>query len=254
MEKTDSRYGFRYEQTIESTCEMHIANLDNACPKCGYSLNSDYEICPKCGYKLVSYCTFCGAEMTPDEVVCSECGLPAEGIVCPRCGTRNFRGFCSKCGEPLTKAAFKAVEKANEDPVFQQAIELARKALELGEDLKSDNRKLSLAVPERGSLATPKAGASKETEYKRVVKDLNKLLEEMLPPAGSTPQQQRNYYSARKVAVVVKAVSKVPVEWICNYCGCTHPDPSDCYKPELGGKWIFKEVETTIKEYKRIDG
>jgi len=102
--------------------------------------------------------------------------------------------------------------------------------------------------------AKPKSIDRIKEEYKKTVRDINKIFDEMLPPAGTTPQEQRNFYSARKVAVetTVKRKIKVPVEWICNYCGCHHKQPSECAEPELGGTWVYIEkTETTrVKEYK----
>ena len=82
-------------------------------------------------------------------------------------------------------------------------------------------------------------------EYQQVVKDLNQLFEEMLPPAGSTPQEQFNYYSARKIAI--ETVRKVQITqktgWVCNYCGCFHNKPSECCEPWHGGTWIYETIE-----------
>ena len=73
-------------------------------------------------------CTFCGAPMEPGDTVCEECGMPVDGVVCPQCGTRNYRTFCSHCNMPLTKAAQRVVEKAKEDPKVIQAAQLMDQA------------------------------------------------------------------------------------------------------------------------------
>lgn len=188
-------------------------------------------------------CTFCGAPMEPGDTVCEECGMPVDGVVCPQCGTRNYRTFCSHCNMPLTKAAQRVVEKAKEDPKVIQAAQLMDQAAQLEE-----------------ALETEGDGPAKEQaqqEYQRLVKDLDQLFEEMLPPAGSTPEEQYNYYSARKVAIETVRVIKKDTQtgWVCNYCGCLHRQPSDCVQPWLGGKWIYKTVTETVvtKEYQYKD-
>jgi hypothetical protein len=177
--------------------------------------------------------------MDASDTVCEECGMPAEGTVCPKCGTFNVRSFCRKCNEPLTRAAARAIEKAKEDPKVQQAAKLMDRAAELEEQL------------ENAAEGTQQAEV--QQEYQNVVKDINKLFEEMLPPAGSTPQEQYNYYSARKVAIeTVRKVTKTTrTGWVCNYCGCFHSKPSDCAEPWHGGTWIYETEEEVIvtKDY-----
>lgn len=209
------------------------------CKHCGAEIELNVEFCPFCGKKLVDYCTFCGAPMDASDTVCEECGMPAEGTVCPKCGTFNVRSFCRKCNEPLTRAAARAIEKAKEDPKVQQAAKLMDRAAELEEQL------------EKAAEGTQQAEA--QQEYQHVVKDINKLFEEMLPPAGSTPQEQYNYYSARKVAIetVRKVTKTIRTGWVCNYCGCFHSKPSDCAEPWHGGNWIIETEEEVIvtKDY-----
>lgn len=279
-------------KAAEKSKERHSHRTDGSrCPICGAEISSRFEICPECGGKLVSYCTFCGADMDRHDTECPECGMPAGGVKCPECGTLNHRSFCSKCNTPLTRAAQRAVKKALEDPKVKEAIEMCEKLAELeaqieeaacgedgysGEDAAEPEEVLSegalkmmeilgnikpgmpahtkpATVPAKPKPATKSIDKVKE-EYRRTVRDINKLFDEMLPPAGSTPQEQRNFFSARKVAVetTIKKKVKVPVEWICNYCGCHHKQPSECAEPELGGTWIYMEKTetTTVREYK----
>ena len=272
--------------------ERHNHRTDGTrCPICGAEIDSRYEICPECSGKLVSYCTFCGADMDRSDTECPECGMPAGGVRCPKCGTLNHRSFCSACNEPLTRAAQKAVQKALADTKVQEAIEMCNRLAELeaeleaagvddidegpdsGDEILSEGArrmmeimgKVKPGMPEHAKPSQPApsqpapAAARRDVqkikeEYRRTVRDVNKILDEMLPPAGSTPQEQRNFFSARKVAVVttVRQKVKVPIEWICNYCGCHHKNPSECAEPQLGGTWVYIEkVETTtVREYK----
>ncbi len=77
-------------------------------------------------------------------------------------------------------------------------------------------------------------------QYKAVAKELEAELAAMLPEPTATPQEQRNFFSARKITTM--KMKKVPQYWICNYCGCKHRAPSECCKPWLGGHWTVTEV------------
>ena len=126
------------------------------------------------------------------------------------------------------------VEAAKKDPLFAEVVQQNQKKEELESELE-------------------KAPADKvfsiKKELIKVTNNLNLTLSQMLPPAGSTPQEQRNYFSARKVAVTTKNVKQLRLCWICNYCGCAHSHPSDCVKPYLGGKWEYETVTTDYTEY-----
>ena len=246
-----------------------------ACPHCGATIEDGLEFCPVCGGKLVDYCTFCGAPMRPDDIDCPECGMPAEGVMCPHCHIRNHRPFCGQCGQPLSRAARVAVDRAKRDPKVHEAARLLVRIAELEAELDGNAagedegpheptegelrlRELMANVgltPAEQPKAAPKTQETKRTraeilaEYEKAVEDANKAMEEMLPPAGCTPQEQRNYYTARKVAVmetVQESWRGVPVSdsmaWECNYCHVLHNNPHECAKPYLGGKWVPCQV------------
>lgn len=244
------------------------------CPHCGAPVDEKYELCPVCGGKLVDYCTFCGAPMQEGDVDCPECGMPAEGIVCPNCKTRNYRSFCRQCSLPLSRAARRAVEKAKQDPKVLEAARLIKKISELqaeldgilpGDEIVEGEQpstepsesellfqelmaKVGFTPAERPKVAERKMGRSHEevlAEYKQTVEAANKTLLEMLPPAGMTPQEQRSYYTARKVAVMEVIEEryygihvKEAVGWECNKCHVIHNSPEDCAVREFGGVWI----------------
>jgi len=244
------------------------------CPHCGAPIEANYEICPVCGGKLVNYCTFCGAPMQASDVDCPECGMPAEGVVCPNCQTRNFRSFCRQCSQPLSRAARRAVEKAKQDPKVQEAARLIKQISELqaeldgilpgdesgeGEQTPSEPSesellfqelmsKVGFAPAQRPKPTQRKMGRSREevlAEFQAAVEAANKTLMEMLPPAGMTPQEQRNYYTSRKVAMMEVMEEKwygIPIQetvgWECNECHVLHSCPEECVVREFGGKWV----------------
>ena len=75
--------------------------------------------------------------MDRSDTECPDCGMPAGGVKCPKCGTLNHRSFCSACNEPLTRAAQKAIQKALADPKVQQAAEMCSRLAELEAELEA---------------------------------------------------------------------------------------------------------------------
>ena len=295
--RTDERA--REAQNVSVNTRQNVAFT--VCPFCGSAVEPDYEICPLCGHKLVEYCTFCGANMTATDIDCPECGMPSDGIICPDCSTLNFRSFCRKCSRPLSRAARKAVEKAKADPKVQEAVDILVKMAELEAEMQNTTEEDSIIddtpheptekelrlrelmgkvgfKPSEKPKVQPKLNKSRsreeiQAEYQRMVEEANRILESMVPPAGSTPQEQRNYSTARKVAVMETYKEKVNVSyiarqeekmgWVCNRCQNFHSGPEACAVREYGGHWTTRtvniwatreeEVEKQKKVYKRIE-
>lgn len=247
------------------------------CPYCHAQVDKEFELCPRCGHKLVDYCTFCGASMDRNDTVCEECGMPAGGITCPKCGTLNMRSFCRKCDEPLNKAAIRAIEKAMQDPKVKKAAALTDKAAELEEKIKklkagktekkapaakviSDAERIFMEMfgtkskQEEAKVEEVQQTESIEQlqeELNQVINDLNSVFESLVPPNGSTPQEQFGFFSAQKVAIErTRTITQTRTEnilgWECNYCHCFHTAPKDCYRPQLGGTWRYGDI--TIHE------
>lgn len=245
----------------EETISEYKFHSGEECAYCGADVPQGSEWCPSCGKKLVSYCTFCGADIPSGENECPECGNSVDGIICPTCGARSFRGFCSNCNEPLTRLAKKTVEKALQDESVQEIKELLDEIENLKAEIAEETATLSVQPQSESEVAPEQKKKSplllkKQERIQHLSKDINKIFAEMLPPAGATPQEKRNYYSARLIAVskTVKATQKVPVGWVCNLCGCRHSFPSQCAAPELGGRWIYDTtvVQKTVTSYQKI--
>ena len=274
------------ESILNQVKEIRASSDDIGCPYCGQPVKKSWEWCPACGHSLVDWCTFCGADIPRGEDECPECGMSRGGIVCPKCGTRNAGGFCRKCNEPLTLAAKKELERALKDPQFVKAAELAVQAAELlarieMEDAPEEDVKKEIELPEdvlrlkellgkatlrqqaQGSngmrqaqrpnemqqAQRQKSKAELRAEYSKIKAELDKALNEMLPPAGSTPQEQRNYSSARKLPVEKIIQTKTREAWVCNFCGCWHNCPSECCEPWHGGKWVCEYKEEKILDF-----
>lgn len=316
MESQHKQKELHKESILNQVKEIRASSDGVGCPYCGQPVKKSWEWCPSCGHSLVDWCTFCGADIPRGEDECPECGMSRSGIVCPECGTRNAGGFCRKCNEPLTLAAKKELERAQKDPQFLKAAELAVQAAELRARIEAEEQEVpeseikEIELPEdvlrlkellgkttlrrfdklsdrsdqkreTGSVADPveapalrqaqglrasttgepcrttcsaankmKSKAELRAEYSKIQEELNKALEGMLPPVGSTPQEQRNYFSARKLPVEKVILTKGREAWVCNFCGCWHNCPSECCEPWHGGKWVYEYKEEKILDFK----
>lgn len=82
--------------------------------------------------------------------------------------------------------------------------------------------------------------------YREKAAEMDAALAALTAPPDFTPEQQRDYYSARKIATVEMEYDMSgyhPMMWRCNVCSALHPCPSDCVSPELGGQWIYLTPE-----------
>lgn len=261
------------------------------CPYCSGPVDAGSAICPHCGHSLTpGRCSFCGAPMRETARFCTKCGQSREGVVCQACGTLNSRNFCRNCNRPLTPMAQKALAEAKSDPKFKaiqaKAQELAElhakiEGLRRGEAEKPEQLSESdiALLDEYADLLTsigakpqnlklesnPAVQQRKQYDaevfsleeimnaYKEKAAEMDAALAALTPPEEYTPEQQRDYYSARKVARIVEAFDMSgydPMMWQCNLCGALHKVPSECVSPELGGTWIYISPE----EYKRNMG
>lgn len=224
-------------------------------------------------------CSFCGAAIEADERFCPDCGSSRDGIRCPGCGTVSKRSFCSRCNTPLNDIAREAVRRAKADPAFQRAEQLAAELAELERQIEngglpkaeldtSPNAEArqaasrysslfvgvaSLKVPDapaeapsrpQGKVLTGNLLQAAIETYKAKARELQQAISSMLPPPSAPPEEQRNFFCARKIMTTEMRATRQ--EWVCNYCGCHHNQPSECAEPELGGTWIFVNQPTPV--------
>lgn len=261
------------------------------CPYCNGDVKASYVICPHCGRSLTpDKCSFCGEQTKPEAKFCTKCGQPKEGLLCPECGTLNSRNFCRKCGAPLTPMGQAALAEAKNDPAFQAVEAKAKELAELHArivELQNQQPKAELSDADKALLdeyadVLSSIGAYKPQEkpkrhlvpdaqtrphyeekalsldeimeaYRQKADEMNQAMAAMVPPPDFTPEQQRDYYTARKVATLESEYSidwngYNPSQWKCNYCGYLHPNPSDCAEPQLGGVWIYQTPEEYATE------
>lgn len=195
-------------------------------------------------------CSFCGNYIDPEDKFCCECGNPVGGIVCPNCSTLNHGSFCLRCNSPLDDIAKEELKKAQKDPKFIKIQEIAAEIEELESNFEEPiaHKETSNGVSvQSGKISLNiKTVSEKDAEraYKEKVEELNELMRQLIPEPGSTPQMQRNYYSARRLPVVTKTQKKIPLCWVCNLCGFRHNHPQECAQPDLGGTWYYDIIET----------
>lgn len=262
-------------------CEQCGFAFDSeACLCCNASVKSNWEICPHCGQNLKpALCSFCGKGMDKDEKFCQHCGNSREGIVCTKCGTRNFRNFCFKCNSPLNELAQDAVKEAHADKHFQKILELSKELAQLEDELTTDDTtdyesniefddsiepkkeiiindylsgllKLASTPPIPRNIVLEKTKKrEKLAVYEQKVAQMQELMDRIGSPADAPPCIQRDYYSARKVPVLRAKVITEPTYWVCNLCGMHHTYPADCAQPELGGKWVYKNITITEEHF-----
>ena len=84
------------------------------------------------------------------------------------------------------------------------------------------------------------------------LQEMQRALDDLIPDPADPPEIQRAFLTASKVAVMETVTRKelVRIGWVCNLCGFTHNQPSECARPELGGKWVSEERETVVNVLK----
>lgn len=260
-------------------CSNPVKDSWEFCPVCGISL---VPWCTFCGAEIPpgeQECPECGMSRKGTE--CPRCGTLNSRSFCRKCNeplTPAARRELERAKkDPLfLRAAELAVKLAELFPEGdndtdtpdgeRRKAELPADILRLKELLAAVKLSSATGGTESSAVSTGNSSSDSKSsspgadtgidrdkmraEYEKMKAELNSILESMVPPAGSTPQEQRNYYSARKIPVLKKVRSRNPVAWVCNFCGCWHNKPSECCEPWHGGTWIFEEK--TITEFKEL--
>lgn len=269
------------------------ATAAQECAYCHKPVPEGSVICPYCGHSLTpEICSFCGAAMKPSSKFCTHCGQPREGVVCPECGTLNARNFCRKCNAPLTDMGGLAQAAAQNDPAFKALQAKAKELAELHAQIEAfkNNREPEFHAPQLSETdralleeyaeilrsigvsapASTSPAHSQPAErpryadtaisldeimaaYREKATEMNAALAAMVPPPDYTPEQQRDYYCARKIATIHTEYDMSDYQscvWRCNVCGALHNSPSECVNPSLGGTWIYITPEQYIEENK----
>lgn len=244
--KFNIRYTSAGDKRVCSFCGAEISPDSMFCEECGNPLGG--ITCPKCG--TLSFRSFC-----------SNCNYPLNEMAQEAVKT-------AKRDPRFQRAQQLASElSALEERISQLSREETEeeKSLDTSSLLSEEDRAAAanyaalfggiadMTVPDTPAtekIVKPKErrqfSANKDllkaavAEYKSKAAELERQIASMLPDPGTPPEEQRNFFCARKITQI--EMRSVRQEWICNYCGCHHSQPSECAEPQLGGTWTFVKV------------
>lgn len=270
-------------------CGVPIQADWEICPHCGQSLHA--ELCSFCGASMEaddSFCPDCGNPRTG--IICPDCNTLNFRGFCRKCNRplnemamqemqkakhdpvfQEMLALAQELAdleERILDTPSGEISEEDSEPPQLELSEADKKLIQQYKDLFAGSGSLEeISIPKPEPLkeapvqARPKIQLNvKRVEldeakqsYKEKLEEMRSLMEKLRPEGDMTPQMQRNYYSARKLPVLRKSVSKAPVCWVCNLCGFQHNQPSECAQPELGGTWIYEDVVTVTKTFEYQD-
>lgn len=235
------------------------------CTFCGAAVDPGVRFCEECGNSRHG-------------ITCPHCGTLNYRSFCTNC----FAPLNEQAQKALSEAKFdphfqRAEQLVKEMAELEKVIEEANAIGEQYDDapdqsisLTDQDRKLlagyrdlfaGISAPPAPSASSPELAPAEKTKerkqfniqkaqdamalYKEKMAELQMHMDAMLPDSAATPEEQRDFFSAR--IITTTRIERVKQGWVCNYCNCFHKCPNECAEPQLGGKWIFfeKEVETT---------
>lgn len=270
-------------------CGKTINNTYELCPHCGRPINDDHcTFCGTPYEDNEQFCAECGSPRAG--IQCSQCGTLSFRSFCCHCNAplndNALAAIAKAMNDPKAKRAQQLAKEMEELEeylhAFQAEIEAAIAEEEMEADgpdapgLSAEGQQLQDKYAEllklMGKAAAPRSNpapaqkpsvkrreqlkkkyynADKIMEaYRQKSAEMQATLESMLPDAGTTPQIQRDYYSARKVAIDSITQQRVPMYWTCKLCGFQHNQPSECAKPELGGVWTYQTITVRDRVWK----
>lgn len=242
-----------------------LDNYRGRCTFCGSAVDAGERFCTECGNNLAG-------------IKCPHCGTLNYRSFCSNC----FAPLNEMAEQALSDARWdphfqRAEQLAAEMAELEKIIDAAKSEVCQYDD--APDQSVSLSDADRKVLseyndlfagltnipATPAGTPSPNTQskakerkkfaiqkaqdaiaaYRAKAAELQMHIDAMTPPTAATPEEKRNFFSARMIRTT--RLEKVAQEWVCNFCGCHHKCPNECAEPQLGGKWIFEDklVETT---------
>lgn len=270
-------------------CGVPIQADWEICPHCGQSLHA--ELCSFCGASMEaddSFCPDCGNPRIG--IICPDCNTLNFRSFCRKCNRplnemamqemqkakhdpvfQEMLALAQELAdleERILDTPSGEISEEDSEPPQLELSEADKKLIQQYKDLFAGSGSLEeISIPKPKPLKETPVQARPKIQlnvkrvdldeakqlYKEKLEEMRGLMEKLRPEGDMTPQMQRNYYSARKLPVLRKSVSKAPVCWVCNLCGCQHNQPSECAQPELGGTWIYEDVVTVTKTFEYQD-
>lgn len=259
----------------------HTTSSSRICGRCGTRLDEDENFCPECGEAYGGvFCPECGT--LNHGSFCSKCNEPLDD--------KAFEALRKAKKDPRFIEALSLAEEllTIEEEIRKitggdlTEINLpgpGGKTLDTTSRLSESDRKLLDRYKDILGRKIVRPAASKETKksetvrnggvsadgvfgikavslsdamqrYRSVAKELEAKLNSMLPEPAATPEEQRNFFSARKIASV-KWIGEQ--RWVCNFCGYHHSQPSECSKPWMGGTWVVDMVRGGMQKSTYFD-
>lgn len=256
------------------------------CPHCGRPLCTDK--CSFCGEALEddeSFCTSCGNSR--QGIKCPTCGTLNFRSFCRHCNTplnelaqkaiekarrhpivartkqlaQELQELQERIQQMVSDASLDDVASVLPDEQEQQVnekdVQLLDRYKRLFASANLSVKKMTAAVrPQKTESSRRKPLIDKEQlkaaidAYEAKAAAMQSALDQLLPDPADPPEEQRNFLCACLTETYSTVVTRerVTTGWVCNFCGCHHNTPSNCARPELGGRWLYedKEVKQTI--------
>lgn len=251
------------QDTSCSFCGASIELNEKFCPDCGNS--RDGIICPDCGtLNFRSFCRKCNTPLNDmalialdkvrkNPLVIRSSQLAREMEELEQQITLMVQQMDENESDELPLEAETSLDTSNK--LTEEDRNILNRYKELFSDF-SINKPIGSIDKPLSNIENPKKGRTKFNidnnllqsaveEYRAKAEEMQSLLDAMIPDPNDTPEEQRNFFCACKMETYsnVKSTKTERVGWVCNLCGCRHSQPSECARPELGGTWLYEEVE-----------
>lgn len=260
------QYIYKEKHRVQYRERIPVASRDDGrrCTFCGAEVDEDDMFCPECGNALGGIrCPKCGALSLRN--FCSNCNHPinelAQKAVSEAMRDPEFLR-ARRLAEELEQLEQQIARLSGEETAGEKLLDTSSTLSDEDRSAAASYAALFAGIAEmdvpvapsreqearpaerRRFSADPDLLRAAVKEYRAKAAELQDSIAGMLPDPEMPPEQQRNFFCARKITQIEMRTTRQ--EWVCNYCGCHHRQPSECVSPELGGKWLFVQTPHPI--------